>query len=116
VEPSQTRRHCRTQLPTASSSTRRLGCRPTRSAATTAPDDLPAPRRPSGPSRTETSVITWRMGEAASTYRLELEELEAYLVEHELSARLAPTVAGLIDVGGWSLERAVAEMRLTVRP
>jgi hypothetical protein len=56
------------------------------------------------------------MGETASTYLMELEEIEAYLVEHEFSARLAPTVVGLIDVSGWSLERAVAEMRLTFEP
>jgi hypothetical protein len=53
---------------------------------------------------------------SANAYADGLEDIEAYLVERELSARLAPTVAGLIDVSGWSLERAVAEMRLAFQP
>lgn len=40
-----------------------------------------------------------------------LPDIEAYLVEQEMSTDLAPTVAGLIDVTGQSLEAAVSAIR-----
>lgn len=41
---------------------------------------------------------------SAETWR---EDIEAYLVEHELSAELASTVIKMIDTSGWTLVRAV---------
>lgn len=53
------------------------------------------------------------MARSAMTW---LDDIKAYLVELELSTELAETVAGLMDVAGWSMETAVAQMRLCLTP
>lgn len=44
-----------------------------------------------------------------------LPDIEAYLVEQQLNAALAPIVVGLMDRTGWTLERAVGELRVVLR-
>lgn len=45
-----------------------------------------------------------------------LDDIRAYLVEQELTTDLAETVAGLMDVSGWSMQTAVAQMRTCMLP
>jgi hypothetical protein len=43
-------------------------------------------------------------------------DIEAYLVEQELTTDLAETVAKLMDVSGWNLPTTVAHLRLCLKP
>jgi len=48
------------------------------------------------------------MARSASHWRA---DIEAYLVEKQLSTELADAVIGVMDVSGWSLEYTVSQMR-----
>lgn len=54
--------------------------------------------------------------EASRTARHWLPDIEACLVEQELSSELAETVAGYMDVTGLSVTRAVLDIKSVLRP